>query len=216
MSEKNFMGERGDHGERGVAGERGPKGDHGQHGEIGATGAQGATGDPGQGWHWGWWSALRTLAFVLVAIAAIAAFRDADDAAETAQRTANTANNAARSANIAAQDAKRALNASERQRTEARDQVCQGDEREHLRDVNGVKNVYKYLESLKPADYRDSINLAIIRSVSERELEANQDTAPKFCDEPGLGLPEPDPKLPERSDKIKMLIKLERQHLAGE
>lgn len=199
--------------------ERGPQGDHGQHGDPGVAGPTGPTGpqgEPGRDWKIGKWAVLRALAFVLVATAAIyasaATFQIADDAREIAR----TANRAAAQANVAAAQAKAALRASEKQRVEARDQICEGDEREHLNAVQRVDRTYDYLKRLPVADRDDSITRAILRQLPDLEREASQDTAPKFCDEPNVGLPEPDVKAGPRPKIVTTMLRAEQQRAAAE
>jgi hypothetical protein len=205
MSDKNFMGERGDQGQRGVAGERGPKGDHGQHGDTGPAGA------PGQDAHvFRFWSTMRLLAFILVAAASIfAAARTYDIAAENKATIERVEANA---------------KAVAREGVERRDQICLSDEREHLNEVQQLKNTYLYLVNLPDSEVGNTFNRFIISQVPKTEEEAKIDTAPEFCDEPGakaekewrdskgergappVGLPEPDPEIPERPDKVDDLI----------
>jgi hypothetical protein len=206
--DRNFMGERGDQGQRGVAGERGPKGDHGQHGEIGAVGPQGERGKDAKSWRL--WPTLRLLAFLLVAAASMfAAARTYDIAAENKATIERVEANA---------------KAVEREGVERRNQICLSDEREHLNEVQQLKNTYLYLVNLPDSEVSSTFNRFIISQVPKTEDEAKIDTAPDFCDKPGakaekdwretdgkkgappVGLPEPDPVVPERPDKVDDLI----------
>jgi hypothetical protein len=201
MSDRDFMGERGDQGQRGVAGERGPKGDHGQHGEVGAAGPQGERGRDAKSWRL--WPTLRLLAFVLVAAASIfAAARTYDIAAE----------NKATIERVEENQRKIALEGVQR-----RDQICLAAEREHASHVTRLTRTYEYIVSL-PAEAFDpkfaanQINLAVLRQLPQTEDEAKSDVAPEFCDVtlPGnvpVGMPEPDPIVPERPEKIDQLLK---------
>lgn len=106
---------------------------------------------------------------------------------------------------------------------ERRDQICLSAEREHLRDVNQLKATYKYLLSLTPEDARSSLNRTITLQLPQTEERANTDVAPSFCDEPGalaekkgarpVGLPEPDPVIPERPAAVNKLYKNARAQL---
>jgi hypothetical protein len=81
---------------------------------------------------------------------------------------------------------------------EVRSANCLRDEREHLRDVEMLRDTYAYLKQLRPDELGDGINRFIIGRLSETEARAKQDVAPPHCDDPGFGLPEPDPVLPKR------------------
>lgn len=108
----------------------------------------------------------------------------------------------------------------EREGTRRRDQICLRDEREHLNAVNGLKLTYRYLGSLTQEQRRDPINALLLDQLPRTELEAKTDSAPPFCDQPGvkaerryrlgkpggkppIGLPEPDPKIPKRPAALK-------------
>ena len=79
-----------------------------------------------------------------------------------------------------------------------RDQSCSLFERQHLTEVNQLRDTYRYLESIPPENRSDPINKFIRSSLPEVERTAQVDRAPPYCDEPGVGLPEPDPVLPKR------------------
>ena len=95
-----------------------------------------------------------------------------------------------------------------REGVERRDQICLSAEREHLNAVTRLDRTYRYLVGLTPREARTRLNEAILRQLPEIESEARTDVAPLFCDEPGeraekagappVGLPEPDPEVPQR------------------
>jgi hypothetical protein len=64
--------------------------------------------------------------------------------------------------------------------------------------VRALRKTYLYLEQLKPAERRTTLNRFILHKLPSVEREARTDQAPGFCDEPGIGLPEPDPRIPQR------------------
>ena len=186
--------------------ERGPQGDHGQDGRDGGTGVtgpagatgaagpQGAQGTAGKDWKLSGWALGRLLAYVLVAAAAFYA--------SAASFQLNEEN-------------RRAIEQIEEQRISSRHQICLSNEREHLQSVNALKATYAYLETLPDDAFTPSaanaINIAVLRSLPEREAEANVDVAPAFCDETrsngeDIGLPEPDPEVPERPERIDNLL----------
>lgn len=76
-----------------------------------------------------------------------------------------------------------------------RDQACLRDETAHKRDVRQLRQTYKFLAA-PPPSLRDLVPL-IVAQLPRTEQEA-EDKAPAFCDEPGIGLPEPDPVIPRR------------------
>lgn len=89
----------------------------------------------------------------------------------------------------------------EREQAERRDQLCGLFEADHLADVKVLQGRYRLLSD---PDRRALLGAGLTRLVvlglGEIEREARTDTAPEFCDEPGVGLPEPDPVLPRRRD----------------
>jgi hypothetical protein len=182
--------------------ERGPQGDHGQHGDTGATGATGPQGEPGSPWHWGLWPALRLLAYVLVVAACVYSVASVFEIARENKQTIERVE-----ANQKRIDA---------EGIERRDQICLSAEREHLNSVNQLKRTYEYLNSLPDEAFvpsaANAINLAVLRQLPTTEDEANTDVAPEFCDvtlkggKP-VGLPEPDPIVPSRPERIDALVK---------
>ncbi len=89
------------------------------------------------------------------------------------------------------------------ERTERTNQSCNISERKQQGDVRSLKLTYDYLVSLTPEQAREPLNALIYRELPRAEKEARLDDAPSFCDEPGIGLPEPDPKVPERPQALK-------------
>jgi hypothetical protein len=191
--------------------ERGPQGDHGQHGDTGLQGLQGPRGEPGKdAATWRLWPTLRLLAFILVAAASIFAAARTYDVADENRKTIERVEANAK--------------AVEREGVERRDQICLSDEREHLNEVQQLRNTYLYLVNLPDSEVSSTFNRFIISQVPKTEDEAKIDTAPEFCDKPGakaekewrdskgergappVGLPEPDPEIPERPDKVDDLI----------
>ena len=85
---------------------------------------------------------------------------------------------------------------------ERRDQSCDISEAKHKADVVQLERTYAYLLSLSPREKRSSINRAVLANLPNVEREARLDPAPSFCDEPGVGLKEPDPKIPARPPNL--------------
>ena len=103
-----------------------------------------------------------------------------------------------------------------REGVERRNQVCLSAEREHKAAVDRLRRTYRYIAGLSYRQSRSNLNRAIIAQLPQVESEGRTDVAPDFCDEPGekaeklwfrthgkqgappVGLPEPDPKIPQR------------------
>jgi hypothetical protein len=86
-----------------------------------------------------------------------------------------------------------------------RDQTCVIFERKHKTDVEKLTRTYDYLQRQPDSAFRDPTSLPneVIRSLSTTEAEARMDDAPPFCDDEGIGLPEPDPVVPPRPLKFR-------------
>lgn len=148
--------------------------------------------------------------FLVAAVAAVAGL--------TALAASGSAERAARDAKRAAKASQRAIANVAREGRERRDQTCRLFEGQHLADVNRLKRTYTYLEHLPPTERGTTLTVAVVRQLPEIETDARVDSAPPYCDEPGekaerlwneshgrrgappIGLPEPDPTLPERRD----------------
>lgn len=83
-----------------------------------------------------------------------------------------------------------------------RDQSCTIQEKKQLADVTQLKQTYKFL--LDPASKKSGLYKVVLISLPRAESEAREDDAPAFCDEPDVGLPEPDSKIPPRPASIKL------------
>lgn len=90
---------------------------------------------------------------------------------------------------------------------ERRDQICEQAERVHLQEVVELRRTYDYLDGLQPEQLKDPLNATVLTFLPQTEHTAQTDSAPPFCDEPGVGLPEPDPVVPKRPEKIDKLLK---------
>lgn len=83
-----------------------------------------------------------------------------------------------------------------------RDQTCRLFEGDHLQDVKQLRDTYRYLGALRPSERAQTINVFVLRNLPQLERAARIDSAPAYCDEPGVGLPEPDPVVPKRPRSI--------------
>jgi hypothetical protein len=89
-----------------------------------------------------------------------------------------------------------------------RDQACRGLELGHRQEVRQLRRTYRfYLDP--PPSFRDLLSNPLVAQQlreDERAAQSDQDQygvfVPKYCDEPGVGLPEPDPKVPERPPEL--------------
>jgi hypothetical protein len=81
---------------------------------------------------------------------------------------------------------------------ERRDQGCVIFERNQAEDILRLQRTYDYLAGLSSEQMREPINRAILAQLSSLEDDAELDDAPQYCDEPGIGQPEPDLVVPER------------------
>lgn len=84
------------------------------------------------------------------------------------------------------------------EQAERRDQSCAITEGQQRDEVVQLRRTYDYLLSLSPAERRDPLNRAILAQLTQTEARAKQDNAPEFCDDDGVGLPEPDMPVPDR------------------
>jgi hypothetical protein len=80
------------------------------------------------------------------------------------------------------------------------DQACLLFEKSHLRDVKQLRQTYKFLEETRGREVE--LRPFILAGLPAQEVEASNDDAPPFCDEPGVGLPEPDPVVPQRPEDL--------------
>lgn len=90
------------------------------------------------------------------------------------------------------------------------DQACQLFETDHLKDVQQLRDTYKFL--LDPDAANTGLVKFVILNLPRTEQEARTDNAPEYCDGvtatgADIGLPEPDPKIPERPKKLDALTK---------
>lgn len=112
---------------------------------------------------------------------------------------------------------------STQETVERRDQTCRLFEGDHLKDVQDLTRTYERLPKaldfylrVSPKAFRPFLQASIMADLKRLEDEASVDSAPDFCDLPGeraeklwlrshgkqgappVGLPEPDPKIPQR------------------
>lgn len=82
------------------------------------------------------------------------------------------------------------------------DETCRISETKQKSDVDALAATYRYLGQLKAAEFSQAINRAVLAGLPRTVREAQTDDAPDYCDEPHVGLPEPDPVLPKRPPGI--------------
>lgn len=127
------------------------------------------------------WTRFMVLGFLLLAIAFGVLWHDARGIAESNRQTAA---NAEREARIRV------------------NQTCALFEADHLRDVDQLGETYRYLLALRAGERKTTFNRFIIAGLPDLEAEARVDKAPDYCDEPKVGLPEPDPVIPRRPEGL--------------
>lgn len=82
--------------------------------------------------------------------------------------------------------------------TDRRDQTCTLFEKAQRDAVSQLRQTYDYLVSLTPKERHEGFNPAILANLPNVERIARTTGAPEYCNEPGVGLPEPDPVVPVR------------------
>lgn len=84
------------------------------------------------------------------------------------------------------------------ERNDRADQICDITEADQRAEVRALGRTYDFL--LDPKSKREAPGLykAILAGLKQQEADAKRDNAPLFCDEDGVGEPEPDPKVPRR------------------
>lgn len=90
------------------------------------------------------------------------------------------------------------LLAADAERARRADQTCLLFERDYERNVMRLANTYSYLVALGPRERDSSLNRTVLAQLPDTEGAARTSKAPAYCDAPGVGLPEPNPRLPER------------------
>jgi hypothetical protein len=113
--------------------------------------------------------------------------------------------------------------ASAMETADRRNQICLSAEKEHLDEVTSLRRIYKFIGELSVDDIREPINKFIILNLANTEKEARSDDAPPFCDLPGqvaekrgakvVGLPEPDPEVPDRPADVDRKVKIARKQV---
>jgi hypothetical protein len=85
----------------------------------------------------------------------------------------------------------------EKDRNARRNDTCVTAERQEATSVKAVIRTYAFLRTLPRSERGTAITRAIVRNLPMTYANAKADRAPKYCDEPGVGLPEPGPRLPQ-------------------
>ncbi len=76
------------------------------------------------------------------------------------------------------------------------DQTCRIFEQNHRSSVSRYKSSLDYLVKLPPAERNQGINRAVLKNLPVLRQETLRDKAPAYCNEPGVGLPGPEPSVP--------------------
>lgn len=103
--------------------------------------------------------------------------------------------------------------------TQRRDQSCRGWEKAHAQEIKELKRSYAFYRDPSPALkplLDNPISLIVLRE-RVRNAQSDQDQfgqfVPKYCDEPGVGVKEPDPKVPKTPPRITRLLEQAQQQV---
>jgi hypothetical protein len=100
---------------------------------------------------------------------------------------------------------------SQHQARVARDQVCTVFERNANDAVDQLSQTYDYLSVVQPPDLvgkepASNLNVAVLTNVPNLERRAKAVTAPEFCLEDGVGVPDPPKPVPDRPAHVTYLL----------
>lgn len=153
----------------------------------------------------------------VIAIACVAV------AAGAADKAIDAANNAERSASVARHrgiENRRLIERIEengkqieREGRQRRDQTCRGTEGQHRQEIIDLRRAYKFYRTPPPEFASLLQNPLVIQNLREDVRNARHDNdrfgvfVPRYCDEPGVGREEPDPKLPKPPASIRALLR---------
>lgn len=84
----------------------------------------------------------------------------------------------------------------ERETAQRVDETCRITETKQANDSQALADTYKYLAALKPSEFGQPLNRAVLAGLPRTIRDATTDDAPSYCDKPGVGLAEPDPPVP--------------------
>lgn len=89
-----------------------------------------------------------------------------------------------------------------REGKDRRDQSCLVAERGQLKDVESLKQTYR-LALHPPPELGKGLLKLIVQNLPQAEAEAKLNQAPKYCLEPGIGLPgDKPPAVPQRPPQL--------------
>lgn len=94
--------------------------------------------------------------------------------------------------------------AGEQEADTRQDQVCVVFERLHDTEVRRLRGTYEYLAALPSAELETVLSQTILRGLPETEKRVEDILPPAFCNQPGVGLPEPGLKTPERPPSLRV------------
>lgn len=100
----------------------------------------------------------------------------------------------------------------DREGADRRSQTCTTFESAHRQEVNQLTSTYAYIAQLTPEERKTTLNVFVIKGVPKMEAEAINDSddlgvnVPPYCDDPRVGLPEPDPIVPPRPKALKKIL----------
>lgn len=88
-----------------------------------------------------------------------------------------------------------------REGDERRDQTCRLFEKQADESVRQLVQTYRFLLALTPAQRMEPLARFVLANLSKAEAQAHV-PAPVYCDAPGVGLPEPNPRIPVRPPSL--------------
>lgn len=95
-----------------------------------------------------------------------------------------------------------------------RDQTCRGWEKVHAQEIKDLRRSYGFYTdpnlppSLKQL-VKNPISIAVLRERirnAKSDLDQFGQFVPPYCDEPNVGVKEPDPKVPKMPAQVKLLL----------
>lgn len=86
------------------------------------------------------------------------------------------------------------------------DESCTISETKQKADVDALIATYRYLGELSGKELAQPLNKAVLAGLPTTVRNAQTDDAPSYCDEPDVGLPEPDDKVPEVPEDLKQYV----------
>lgn len=75
---------------------------------------------------------------------------------------------------------------------------CVKDERLHRRDVEDLRDTYRYVTRIAPEERSTTLNRAVLQSLPKAERQVRDSRPPAYCADRGVGLAGRLPRIPAR------------------